>query len=960
MKKWMVLMTLGVLLLPLQSQHVDARAAISWSSEEQTYLNENPTITFGVDPEFVPFEFVEGGEYKGIASDYIKLMTQRIGVSLERVPNITWSQAYLGVQNKTIDFLPAIAKTASREEIFAFSSMYYEVKRVIVTQNTVTNITDISDLFGKVVAVQIGSSHESYLLDYPEINLMRYDTVIEGLTAVSTGEEIAFVGNLATCDYLIKNGGLTNLRFISIPSESPNGLHFAVHEDNLVLLSILNKALATITTEERTAIHAKWVTVSTATDYGPIIQAIVGFALFILVAGGVSLYWILRLKKEVVIRKHAQAELEVAKQTAEEANAVKTSFMARMSHEIRTPLNAITGMAYLLKKSNITMGQRMYADRITQASQTMLSLINDILDYSKIEAAKIEIEHISFSLDQVVHNLMSIMAMKMEDKGLGFRFVKDANIPIYFFGDPKRLEQVLLNLFNNAVKFTASGEIVLEIHQTAKEGNKHHLVFSVKDTGIGMSKKTLDQLFTPFTQADASINRRYGGSGLGLSIVKNLVELMGGSVKVYSVEGEGTTFIVNLTLDADSEKEQNEHQEGSAEFIKNLRALVIDKNTANLNMTQTYLHSFGMPCELVTSASAGLSLLENANGNLKSPFDLLIVDYDTPEEKGLEFLTKISANTALKRLPKTILLLPMQRTDLFDQLSNHPIDAGIGKPVISSILHNAILEIFVVKAIASTDSSQSPTLAPVVKNHQTVLVVDDNNTNQLIAKLLLEQSGFDVLTASDGEEAVKIYQQQSTKINLILMDIHMPIMNGYEASTKIKSIYPNAIIAAMTAEVTPGVKEKCHEAGMDHYISKPFEPEHFVETIRTIIAETKPDVVYTEAPIDEARGIRQMGDNADLYRLVVAEFHHENLGVGGATKKAVEEKNYLEARQHLHKIKGSAGGIGATILSEAIQTLHQAIIDGNESVIPSALNDFLVSLDLTLKYIERNYLKKGA
>ncbi len=960
MKKWMLVLLFSCLLLPSKSYFLVAEASNpTWTVEEQSYIDNHPTLSFGVDPQFVPFEFVEDGEYKGIASEYIEIIEERTGIDFVRVPNLTWPEAYLQALNGDIDVLPAISKTTDRERFFSFSSMYYEVKRVIVTRNNYTSISKIADLYGKIVAVQTGSSHESFLLNYPEINLSTYDTVSEGLTAVSTGDEIAFVGNLATCDYLIKSSGLTNLRFIALSSETKTGLHFAVLKDKPVLLSILNKTLDSISTEKRNEINSHWVTVTTDTDYGPIIQTIIGLTAFILVAGAISLYWIFRLKKEVLIRKRAQADLEVAKGVAEDANAVKTTFMARMSHEIRTPLNAITGMAYLLKKSNITMGQRMYADRITQASQTMLSLINDILDYSKITASKIEIEHVSFSLDQVIHNLMSIISLKIEEKGLSFRLIKDSHIPIWFYGDPKRLEQVLLNLLNNAVKFTSQGEILFEIRQTAKESQQHHLSFTIKDTGIGMSKKTLEQLFTPFTQADASITRRYGGSGLGLSIVKNLVELMGGTVKVFSTEGEGSTFIIYLTLDADTEKEKTERVEGSAEFVKKLRVLVIDKSTANLNMIETYLHSFGISCELTTSANAALSLLEQANGKLKSPFDLVIVDYDTPEEKGLEFITKLLADPALKCKPKTIMLLPMQRTDLFDQLTTHQVDAGIGKPVIASILHNAIIEIFVVKALAATETNDQNSLQPIEKIHRLIMVVDDNNTNQLISKLLLEQSGFDVITANNGDEAVKTFLQKSTAIDLILMDIHMPIMNGYDAAIKIKAIAPQTIIVAMTAEVTPGVKEKCQQAGMAHYLSKPFEPEHFVLTIRDILSKSQPTVTYEPTLLDTARGIRQMGDNADLYRLVVAEFYHENVNTSSLIEAAIKNNNFQEARQHLHKIKGGAGGIGATKLSEVILALHHAIIENDALNIPDTLEKFITNLEATLNYIKNNYLQDG-
>jgi signal transduction histidine kinase/DNA-binding response OmpR family regulator len=918
-------------------------------------------LTLGIDPEFIPFEFIDEGEYKGIASDYVKIIEERTGIDFQVVPNLTWAQAYFQALEGNIDVLPAVSKTAAREEFFEFSSMYYEIRRVIVTKNTNTEIRNISDLYGKTVAVQINSSHHTFLLEYPQINLSLYNNVGHALTAVSDGSEIAFVGNLATSDYLIKSNGLTNLRFSALPSDTPIGLYFAVQKDNLVLLSIINKALASITTAERVEINARWVTVDTLdqTDYGPLLRVILGVLVFIVFAGGISSYWIVRLKKEIDARKKTAKQLEEAKRIAEEANHVKSTFMARMSHEIRTPLNAITGMSYILKKTPVNMTQRMYIERITQASQNMLSLINDILDYSKMEASKIEFETISFSLDQVVHTLMSIMAVKLEDKGLGFRFSKDSNIPTYFIGDPKRLEQILLNLLNNAIKFTSHGEIVFEIHQTAKEGKIHHLTFTIKDTGIGMSKETLDNIFTPFTQADASINRRFGGSGLGLSIVKHLAELMGGEVHVYSTVNEGSTFVIELSLKADTEKEIALKAESSTVLFKDIRVLVLDKNTATLNMIETYLHSFGLNCELTTSPNAALSLLENANGQLKSPYDLLILDYETPSEQGLEFVTKLSNNPTIQKMPKVLMIVPMQRTDLFDQIDQQKIDGAIGKPVISSILHNALLEIFIHKAVELTTNEIDDPNKTMAKVHKKVLIVDDNNTNQLIAKLLLEQSGFDVITANDGKEAVDIYQKQSTQIDLILMDIHMPNMNGYEASSAIKQMYPNAIIVAMTAEVTPGVKESCKQAGMEQYISKPFDPDMLIKLIQDILKSKGQNIQFETAVINVQKGIRQLGDNADLYALVVQEYYKENQPTYAALEKAIEIKAYTEARQILHKIKGSTGGIGADIVVTHISALQKAIADNDESQIKHHLKAFKVVFNEVLSFIETHYPLNG-
>jgi two-component system sensor histidine kinase/response regulator len=306
---------------------------------------------------------------------------------------------------------------------------------------------------------------------------------------------------------------------------------------------------------KKIAIYNKWVELDTDIDYGPIIRILLIIGAIIAVVISVSFFWIVRLRKEIQRRKQIHVDLEKAKLEADKANEYKSSFMARMSHEIRTPLNAITGISYLLKKTEITLTQSMYIDRIIQAANSMLSIINDILDFSKIEAGKVQLEITSFSMDQVIQDVVNIVSYKINEQGIGFRLSKDPFVPNWFFGDSKRIEQILFNVMNNAVKFTSEGEVSLEIRLVAKENNKYHISFTINDTGIGMTEEQINRLFAPFEQGDSSINRHFGGSGLGLSIVKNLVDMMGGEIKVFSTPGEGTTFIIQLSLDIDIEKE---------------------------------------------------------------------------------------------------------------------------------------------------------------------------------------------------------------------------------------------------------------------------------------------------------------------------------------------------------------------------------------------------------------------
>ncbi len=956
MKKMLSIILLVLLLLlsvPLKA----ADSSIEWTSDELLFITNHPEVKLGVDPKFVPFEFIDIDEkYKGVASDYIAILEQKTGIDFVVTPNLTWTEAYDLAKAGEIDVLPAISKTIEREEFFLFSESYYQFKRVIVTRNTETSIGGIDDLEGLTVAVQKNSSHHSYLLSFPTINLVLYDTVEEALTAVANGTERAFVGNLATTNYLIQELALTNLKFVAFEAEKNSGLYFAVRKDWPELVSIINKVLQTITQEEKMAIYNRWINLDTGTDLGPIIRLIAIISSIVAMILGISFYWIMRLQKEIKKRLIIEEDLIKAKRVADEANEFKSSFMARMSHEIRTPLNAITGMSYLLKKSDVTLTQRMYADRITQASNNMLSIINDILDFSKIEAGKVDIENVTFNLDASIQNVVNIVSYKIEEQEIGFTLSKDPEIPTWIIGDSKRLEQILLNLLNNAAKFTNHGEISFDIRLIAHENNRYHLSFSIKDTGIGMTEEQINKLFTPFVQGDSSINRRFGGSGLGLSIVKNLVDLMEGQIQVFSTPNQGTTFIVTLTFEVDIAKEEERKNSLSNQQFAHMRTLVLEKSGANMNLIDSYLGVLGMHCELTSSEARAYSMIEAANVTFTQPFDLLIIDYQTPLGGGFEFIDKLKANRRLTKFPKVIMLLPMMKEELFDKLKDHGIDAGLEKPIIPSILLNAIVDIFQLKAITSSELDESSTtVLPKLTRKAKVLLVEDNKTNQIIASSLLKQVEIDCIIADDGAAAVKMFEEHQGEIDLILMDLHMPIMNGYEASTAIRQQSKTVPIVAMTADVIMGVKEKCEACGMHYYISKPFDPDRFLSTIIDIIQE------HEKLPINNLlnleKGMRNLGNNQALYYEVLRTFYEENQNYLNDLKGLMDQKAYQEASKLVHKIKGSCGSIGAERLYQQTVLFQKILSELKEEEIQNTYPIFVEMFTQLLQEINANVQK---
>ncbi|MEA4873721.1 MAG: transporter substrate-binding domain-containing protein [Synergistaceae bacterium] len=934
--------------------------AITLTPEEKAFIKIHPEIRLGVDPKFLPFEFIDtDGEYKGITADYIDLISRATGIKMTVVKGLSWTEAYNKALERDIDVLPAIGKTPEREAFFLFSDPYYHFKRVIVIRNSNTDIKGIEDLFGKTVAVQKFSSHHSYLQLYPKINISLYESVEAALTSVANGTETAFLGNLATTHYLINSTGLTNLKFIAFESEKSQPLFIAGRKDWPELISIINKGLMTINQEQRIAINDKWISVESGVDYGPLIRKLLWAGFFIIAIWVVSLYWILRMKKEIEKRKKIQEDLETAKREAEAANNVKSSFMARMSHEIRTPLNAITGLAYLLKKSEMSLTRKMYIEKIIHASNNMLSIINDILDYSKIEAGKMELESVSFNLDDLLKSVVDIVSYKIEERGIGFELIKDSRVPTWFYGDPKRMEQIFINLVNNAAKFTEDGKVSFEVKLTARSRDECHLVFSITDTGIGMSEDQISNLFEPFTQADPTINRRFGGTGLGLSIVSNLVEMMGGKIKIYSVEGTGTTFVIELVLKIDSVKEETLGKELSAYYFSNIKTLILEKTGANMNTIDSYLRSLGMHCEMTTSEESARIMLETNNREFSRSFDLFIVDYETPEEKGFSYVEKLRRNSRIINMPRVIMLLPIMRDDLFDALERYGKDLGIGKPEIPSILFNGILDIFKEKAFAANKVEDDrdyvreviiETAGPVnAKN--TILLVEDNLVNQMIARSLLEEGGFSVLIAGNGSEGVDLFKENEDKIDLILMDLHMPVMNGYEAADQIRQISKDVPIVAMTADVILGVTQQCRAHGMEHYISKPFDPEKFSETIRSMIVGKIPPTEgkrqlkdRSGVILDREKGLRYLGNNEELYDAVLKEYLKENKETAMILEQAISEKRYSDAAGIVHKIKSSTGSIGATALYSAAVSLGQALKENDEARIAGQKDEFVLML----------------
>lgn len=970
---------------------------IELSAEEEQFIEEHPVIRTGVDPEFIPYEFIDtDGAYKGISEEYQQLIEERTGLVFEPVMGLTWAQAYeMAVEGK-IDVLPSVSKTPIREQYFLFSEPYYTFQRAIYLQEETKNLSSIEDLSNKTVAVQANSSHHTYLMSsFPSITLSLYNDVPSAIQAVSDGQELAFIGNFATTNYLIKSSGITGLNYIRIKptADGSQSLYFAVSKDMPLLVGIINRALQDIGNDERISIDNKWLGVESTADYTLFFQILNLIVILIVIILAVSSFWIIRLRKEVSIRKMAQEEMLVAKEDAVRANEIKSLFLARMSHEIRTPLNAITGMSYLMKKTALSPTQGIYVEKLTQASKNMLGIINDILDFSKIEAGKIDLENVSFSLDKLLQRVISITSVKVQEQGIQFDFERDPLIPSYFFGDPVRIEQILMNLLNNAIKFTPAGKVTLSLSLYSRVKNSCRIHFSIADTGIGMSEEDKKRMFTAFDQADSSISRRFGGTGLGLSIVKNLTEMMGGRIIVESEPGKGSTFLVELPFDVDAEAEATQEKTMSADCFRTVRCLVIDKNEDSRKFLHKAFDSFGVYAESATSEEDALHMLRKA-WNEERQYNLLIIDCNTLDKEDFAGVSALKQLSIFDKLPKVIGLAPLSREDLLDQAASLGLDATLIRPIIPSILYNQIIELFEIVSPAYVADKKSS--AAVVSYPYSLLLVEDNKTNQFIARSILEQAGFRMAVANDGLEGYEYFLQHRDTIDLILMDLHMPVMDGYTSAGHIREVDSKVPIVAMTADAVSGIDEMCRINGMTHYVSKPFDPDELITTIQQVAREYRgepgedkaaesallsdinspvkssddfvdlpasrnqsPDTglirqvsLPTAGALNIEDGLKRIGGDRELYRLILSEYRNENSEIPENLEKAVVSRDFLRAGDIVHKIKSSSGTIGAMKLFNLAADLQKALKAEDEALSDSLSISFAENLRQVLSEID--------
>ncbi|MDP1526185.1 MAG: response regulator [Rhodocyclaceae bacterium] len=661
------------------------------------------------------------------------------------------------------------------------------------------------------------------------------------------------------------------------------------------------------------------------------------------------------ISRDITELKLAQLQLETVNTAlktrtaeAEAASHAKGAFLANMSHEIRTPMNAVLGLLQLLQHTPLDARQLDYAKKAQGAAQSLLAILNDILDFSKVEAGKMTMDNSPFRLDDLLRNLSVVLSAALHNKAVEVLFQLDPDVPRVMRGDGLRLQQVLLNLAGNAIKFTEHGEVIIALRLIDAGPESIRIEFSVRDTGIGIPADRLKAVFEGFTQAETSTTRRYGGTGLGLAISQRLVHLMGGKLAAESTPGQGSHFYFTLDFGRDAETRASEQRETTNATLPatagTLRVLITDDNATARDILASMASSFGWQITTADSGSAAIELLrqEAAAGR---PFDILCVDWLMPGMDGWETVQHIRAAKGAGHVPAILMITAHGRDLLSERLNGQasPLDGFLVKPVTPSMLFDAVAQ--ATRGASVSTNAPPPAAAPDRPlAGLRILVVEDNPLNQQVAQELLSHAGAWVQVANDGRQGIASFSTTHPPFDAILMDIQMPEMDGYEATHILrKELGATLPIIAMTANAMPADRETCLAAGMIDHIRKPIDINEVIATLLhhcrgERVAVTQPTTT-ADAPLpdlidgfDLAAALARLDGNRPLFASLARHFDHDQDAIMSRVEQALRQGDRVGAARELHTLKGLAATLGATTLARLAADSEIRIKAGTERV----------------------------